>query len=153
MKYLIYLLPILYVLSPYDFLPDFMVGPGWVDDLIILGLLCWYHFVYRRKIQPGPKKEQKYQYFKQESQQGFREGTTSEEGAGSEEASEERAPHEVLGVERGASMDQIKAAYKALASQYHPDKVMHLGEEFRILAEKRFKEIQKAYQQLKAQSR
>jgi DnaJ-class molecular chaperone len=35
-----------------------------------------------------------------------------------------------------------------LAGQYHPDKVSHLGEEFRQLAEKRFKEIQVAYQEL-----
>jgi DnaJ like chaperone protein len=32
---------------------------------------------------------------------------------------------------------------------YHPDKVIHLGEEFRELAENRFKEIQKAYQELR----
>lgn len=148
MKYLIYLLPILYVLFPYDFLPDFMVGLGWVDDLIILGFLWWYHFVYRRKIQPGPKTQRKYQYSKKGNQQGFREGTTSKGGAGSEEESGGKAPHEVLGVERGASIEQIKAAYRELANQYHPDKVMHLGEEFKILAEKRFKEIQKAYREL-----
>ena len=137
MRYLIYLLPILYVLSPYDFLPDFMVGLGWVDDLIILGFLCWYHFVYRKKSQPGPETERKYQYSHKENQQ-----------TGFEEVNEEKAPHEILGVERGASIEQIKAAYRELANQYHPDKVMHLGEEFKILAEKRFKEIQKAYQEL-----
>lgn len=137
MRYLIYLLPILYVLSPYDFLPDFMVGLGWVDDLIILGFLYWYHFVYRKKSQPGPETKRKYQYSHKENQQ-----------TGPEEANEEKAPHEVLGVERGASIEQIKAAYRELANQYHPDKVMHLGEEFKILAEKRFKEIQKAYQEL-----
>jgi len=137
MRYLIYLLPILYVLSPYDFLPDFMVGLGWVDDLIILGLLCGYHFVYRKKTQPGPQTQRTYQYSKKQNQQ-----------PGPEEAIKEKAPHEVLGVERGASIEQIKAAYRELANQYHPDKVMHLGEEFKILAEKRFKEIQKAYREL-----
>ena len=33
--------------------------------------------------------------------------------------------------------------------KYHPDRVMHLGEEFRALADKRFKEIQQAYMELK----
>jgi DnaJ-class molecular chaperone len=54
----------------------------------------------------------------------------------------------VLGVGRNATSEQIKQAYRQLANQYHPDKVIHLGEEFRELAEKRFKEIQEAYQKL-----
>ncbi len=148
MRYLIYLLPILYVLSPYDFVPDFMVGLGWVDDLIVLGFLWWYHFVYRRKIRARPATQRDYQHSKKENQRGFREDTKSNEKAGSEVPNKEKAPHEVLGVDRGASVEQIKAAYRELANQYHPDKVMHLGEEFKILAEKRFKEIQKAYREL-----
>jgi hypothetical protein len=32
------------------------------------------------------------------------------------------------------------------------DKVLHLGQEFRVLAEKKFKEIQTAYQDLSAKS-
>jgi len=35
-----------------------------------------------------------------------------------------------------------------LANKYHPDKVDHLGEEFKKLAEKKFKDIQEAYQKL-----
>ncbi len=55
----------------------------------------------------------------------------------------------MLGVSRNASSEQIKSAYKGLAMKYHPDKVMHLGEEFKVLADKRFKEIQQAYMELK----
>ena len=44
--------------------------------------------------------------------------------------------------------DILKHAYRLLAGKYHPDKVAHLGDEFKALAEKRFKEIQKAYQEL-----
>ena len=36
-----------------------------------------------------------------------------------------------------------------IVSKYHPDKVEHLGDEFKVIAEKRFKEIQQAYQELK----
>ena len=49
-------------------------------------------------------------------------------------------PYKVLGVERKASDDEIKKAYRKLARQYHPDK--NAGDK---QAEERFKEIQEAY--------
>ena len=48
--------------------------------------------------------------------------------------------YDTLGVEKGASADQIKKAYRKLASQYHPDK--NPGD---TSAEERFKEVQNAY--------
>jgi DnaJ like chaperone protein len=60
----------------------------------------------------------------------------------------QKDPHAVLGVSRNASPAEIRQAYRELAQRYHPDKVNHLGEEFRELAEKRFKEVQHAYQEL-----
>jgi len=51
-------------------------------------------------------------------------------------------------VPRKTSLDEIKSAYRKLAAQYHPDKVNHLGDEFKTLAEKKFKEIQEAYEEL-----
>src|SRR5689334_24237593 len=48
-----------------------------------------------------------------------------------------------LGVERGASQDEIKKAYRRLAQKYHPD-VSKEPE-----AEARFKEIGEAYETLK----
>ena len=58
--------------------------------------------------------------------------------------------HEVLGVQPNASREDIQAAYKALARQYHPDRVASLGAEFRALAERRMKAINAAYQALMA---
>ncbi|MBW2178682.1 MAG: DnaJ domain-containing protein [Deltaproteobacteria bacterium] len=60
-----------------------------------------------------------------------------------------KTPYDILEVPRGASQDEIKTAYKKLVGKYHPDKVVHLGEEFKALAENRFREIQDAYEILK----
>lgn len=51
----------------------------------------------------------------------------------------------VLGLEKGAGFDEIKKAYRKLSMQYHPDKVGHLGDEFRGVAEEKMKEINVAY--------
>jgi cold shock CspA family protein len=56
---------------------------------------------------------------------------------------------DVLGVRAGAGMDEISAAYHRAAQMYHPDKVATLGPEFRELAERRMKEINAAYEELK----
>ena len=53
----------------------------------------------------------------------------------------------VLSVEANASVDEIRAAYQALMSQYHPDKVAALGAELRELAERKSKEITVAYRE------
>ncbi|MBW6519977.1 MAG: DnaJ domain-containing protein [Desulfoarculaceae bacterium] len=55
----------------------------------------------------------------------------------------------VLGLEPGADMETIKKAYRTLSMKYHPDKVVHLGEEFRRVAEEKMKEINVAYEYLK----
>ncbi|WP_459945903.1 DnaJ domain-containing protein [Desulfocastanea catecholica] len=56
-----------------------------------------------------------------------------------------------LGLENGASKEEIKKAYRKLSMQYHPDKVRHLGDEFRAVAEDKMKEINAAYDFFKKQ--
>ena len=51
--------------------------------------------------------------------------------------------YEILGLERGASEEDIKKAYRRLAKKYHPD--LNPGDKE---AEERFKEINEAYQVL-----
>lgn len=55
----------------------------------------------------------------------------------------------VLGLESGADFDTVKKAYRKLSMQYHPDKVSHLGEEFKRVAEEKMKEINMAYDYFK----
>ncbi len=57
-------------------------------------------------------------------------------------------PYTVLGIASSATDDEVKKAYWRLASQYHPDKVAHLGGDQVEEAHLRFLEIQEAYQEL-----
>lgn len=52
--------------------------------------------------------------------------------------------YEVLGVERSATKEEIRKAYRRLAMRYHPDRNIDNKEE----AEEKFKEVQKAYEVL-----
>jgi DnaJ like chaperone protein len=51
-------------------------------------------------------------------------------------------------VNRGATRDEIKAAYRREIAQYHPDKVAQLGSELRELANEKSKQINEAYSTL-----
>lgn len=53
-------------------------------------------------------------------------------------------PYQLLGIERGASAEEIKAAYRRLALRYHPDRNPGDRE-----AEERFKRISEAYATLR----
>ena len=57
-----------------------------------------------------------------------------------------RDPYEVLGINRGATEEEIKKVYKALSRKYHPD--ANMNNPNRDQAEEQFKEIQAAYQQI-----
>jgi DnaJ like chaperone protein len=76
--------------------------------------------------------EAKYRYGHQGG--GYGGGTVSEEQY-----------YAVLGLQSGADFVTIKKTYRKLSMQYHPDKVAHLGEEFKAVAEEKMKEINAAY--------
>lgn len=54
-----------------------------------------------------------------------------------------RDPYEVLGVPRGASKDQVKAAYRELAKKYHPDN--YADSPLADVANEKMQEINEAY--------
>lgn len=62
-------------------------------------------------------------------------------------ATAERDYYEVLGIQRDATPEDIKKAFRRLAMEYHPDRNKSRG------AEERFKEINRAYEVLSDQER
>jgi uncharacterized membrane protein YkvA (DUF1232 family) len=141
---------ILYILSPYDILPDFLVGWGWLDDLVILGLLLRYFNTLKKKRSAFQNYYQSGRNAYEEENGGAAGKNNSQNHANGRKSSFQWDPYRVLEIERGASQETIKKAFRRLAGKYHPDRVQHLGEEFRELAEKRFKEIQRAYDELRS---
>ncbi len=144
MKWIYVLLAVLYTLFPYDLLPDFIAGLGWVDDLIVLGFLL--RFLY---LQLGKARRVGNIGTAGTDQRNRQRGErTVDDENRSADRFESADPYTVLGVDRSASEANIKKAYRELVGRYHPDKVAHLGEEFKTLAEERFKQIQQAYQKI-----
>ena len=145
---LLIILAVLYILSPYDILPDIMIGWGWLDDIVILGFLLRYF--YNRK-----KKREAFQKYNHNSKKADPTGnrTTANNQSRTHTSDGYSSPshwdpYQILEIERGASQETIKRAFRQLAGKYHPDKVEYLGDEFKVLADKRFKEIQRAYEEL-----
>ncbi len=148
LRTILVVLVLIYTFLPYDILPDFVFGWGWLDDLVIIYLLWRFFFQGlwpRRKPPPtaGSSSGPYHGYHDTEREQSH--------GPAHGGRTAGKTPYEVLNLPAEASRDEIRAAYKRLVRQYHPDKVAHLGEEFRVLAERRFKEIQEAYQTLMGQ--
>ncbi len=79
--------------------------------------------------------EAKYRYRSQYS-------STNQQG-------QESSYYAVLGLEPGVDFESIKKAYRKLSMKYHPDKVGHLGDEFKTVAEEKMKEINAAYDYFK----
>ena len=59
--------------------------------------------------------------------------------------------YKILGVDPSASDEEVKKAYREMAKKNHPDLVSSLGDEVRQAAEKKFQEINEAYELIKKQ--
>ena len=73
-------------------------------------------------------------------------------GAGKDFVSLEDA-YEVLGIDPGASDQEVKTAYRRLMNQHHPDKLVSRGlpESMMGVAEQKTQEIRAAYERIKSQ--
>ena len=72
-------------------------------------------------------------------------------GADHDEISQENDAFDVLGLSKNASLDEVKARYKELVRQYHPDILMGRGESKEVIerSTKKLQEINEAYGRLK----
>jgi DnaJ like chaperone protein len=64
-------------------------------------------------------------------------------------APETDSSYKILEIDRTATDEDVKKAYRRMAMKYHPDKVSHLGEEFRKSADEKFKKVNEAYDKIK----
>ncbi|MFH1729452.1 MAG: DnaJ domain-containing protein [Pseudomonadota bacterium] len=137
-KYLIITIVLLYFFLPLDLLPDFMHPLlGRLDDVLVavLGYSFYKKFASKwiyRKI---------YQEYQRHSQQ-----SSSGNSFGSNFSLKD--PYEILEIKKGCNKEEIKKAYYQKMSEYHPDKVAHLGIELQDFAKEKTIEIQKAYEEV-----
>ena len=71
-------------------------------------------------------------------------------GYSSSSSATRKNSYKVLGLDSTATDEEVKKAYRRLAMKYHPDKVEGMGEEVKKNAEAQFREINEAYEQIKA---
>jgi hypothetical protein len=140
-RFLPILIAILYVLSPVDAIPDLLPGLGWLDDLIVLGLLAWVLIARQRGQSP-------WDLFRGRMGGGWKPHSSSPRPEDLTADFSAMDPFTLLEVSPRASPEEIKAAYKRAVARYHPDKVAHLGKEFQELAHKKLLAIQQAYETL-----
>lgn len=61
--------------------------------------------------------------------------------------------YKILEIEKSATDDEVKKAYRTMAKKYHPDRVNTEDEAIKSGAEEKFKQVQKAYEEIQAERR
>lgn len=59
--------------------------------------------------------------------------------------------YKILEITKASTNDEVKKAYRKMAKKHHPDKLRHLGDAHQKGAEEKFRQVQKAYEQIKAE--
>ena len=57
--------------------------------------------------------------------------------------------YKILEIDRSASDDEVKKAYRRMAMKYHPDKVSQLGDDVQNAAKEKFQRLSQAYENIK----
>jgi len=122
---------VIYFISPFDLIPDRFGWISRIDDFAVMIYLWW-----------------KYQKIIAKNSTKTRAGTEAPKEPPPSATRVERSSYEVLEVPIGATKEQIESSYKKLMTQYHPDKVTHLGPDLQKLAHEKTIEIQRAYEEL-----
>lgn len=140
LKYIFIIIGLIYLLSPIDFLPDLFGLIGRLDDVALIGFLVWKYKQIKNRLSANFEKAKK----------DFNSETSTNSNSESRNNSTKKTfcPYDTLKVSKNASQDEIKKAYKKMIKEYHPDKVEHLGEDLKELANNKIRDIQRAYEEL-----
>ncbi|MCP3944261.1 MAG: DnaJ domain-containing protein [Desulfobacteraceae bacterium] len=155
LKILLILFGLAYMISPVDVIPDLLLPyAGWIDDAIVIWAIS--HLIRHGKLPgfffkktpgaggaPAPENNSN-------PGQAHTDRTKKKQADPKKDSPSFKSAHEILGVCPNATPEQIQAAYKEKIKRYHPDKVSQMGKEFSHLANKKFLEIQRAYEILKS---
>ena len=57
--------------------------------------------------------------------------------------------YKILEIEKSATDQEVKKAYRQMARKYHPDKNRNVGQEYQEMAKEKFIKVQEAYDQIK----
>jgi len=131
LKIILIIFGLVYFLFPFDLIRDFIPYIGYLDDL---ALIIWIiYFLYKNK----------------QKVSGQKSGYNNSKSFDFSDKDKIKSCFEVLGLNESSSNEEIKKAYRELVFKYHPDKVQHLGEEFKKIAHEKFVEIKNAYEEIK----
>ena len=59
--------------------------------------------------------------------------------------------YKILEIDKHVADDEVKKAYRKMAVKYHPDKVSHMGAEYKDSAKQKFQNMKDAYENIKKQ--
>ena len=57
--------------------------------------------------------------------------------------------YKILEIDKSSTDEEVRKAYRRMAMKYHPDKVSHLGDDFRKTANDKFSKVNEAYKKIK----
>jgi DnaJ like chaperone protein len=129
---------IAYVVSMIDLIPG--IGPiSLLDDIAVIIGLVWFFTSWL------PRNSHRIYWFRPHTQDRTADNKAGASRPSSDNGAADFDPFAALGLAPGAQPEEIKRAYRAMLSKYHPDKVNHLGTEFQQMAHQKVLEIRKAY--------
>ena len=137
LNYLWLILIAVYIISPFDAHPLFM------DDLIAAGVL--FYLLYKNAKQKKQRQQYNNYYSRSQSSNQSQQNKTAE-STGPITLDE---AYRLLGVNPGASLDEISKSYRERMSKSHPDKVSHLSEELQEKAEELTLKLNEAFDLIK----